>query len=822
MVAAVVAALMTAVGLPGQAADAGPTVSFGLFGDSFSAGEGLPNVDPREEQCQRAPGNDGRSTAWGVQVMRDMSGRLGSSGKSWLAACTGAQSRHFAGPVQPDRGRDKNQLREARDGTGLQQFDVALASFGINDLAAYDPKMERSMELLVADCIGVDEAIIGGTLGGPHNWFGGAALGFVLGRCRRDLDGVLRRHLDARVRQNLHELYDRIGEATTSGGLVAIGGYPQFFEDPGAWPRFNKLTNRCQMFHEDDVKMFRGVIGRLNQVLSEEVDAARSRHPGQTWVFADVSKEFKNHGLCTSSGEQWLNGITVWPRFKRSYHPTQEGQNGYARAVLSEGSLKKWAGASPGNTTGATLPPGRSVASATSLVMDVSSSMEEDAGGSSGSKIDAAIRAAQDIVGIAEAENSAGGSHGVGLIEFSTSADVLAPSTPNLTSLRLPIAALRPQDSTNIGAGLDLGIQQLSGASGPKTLVLLSDGKTNQGLTSDEVLSTIAPRARAEGIRIFAVGFGTGQEIDESLLRSLASDSGGGYSMAQTPLALRLALMEARHTSLGTVVGRAQGQVGQGQSVDAATFAVPAKKEELLVSLAWPGSDLDPVLVDPAGRTVDERYSGARLFRDQNPEIAIIDQPDDGDWTLKVEGKDVSGLAEDYVGIASTRGDALIAEPGSGPGLLLPVLGSGAALLLLGGGVGYAGMRRRRGAIRSCSRCGSAFDERGACPRCDRSTDRATLDLRVLDGESSGAVLQLESGHVIGRGEGANHWLADETVSRRHAEVLWAEGAWAVLDLGSTSGTFRNGEPVLRAHLQVGDVLTLGLVNLRVESTGRG
>src|SRR5687767_7561126 len=70
--------------------------------------------------------------------------------------------------------------------------------------------------------------------------------------------------------------------------------------------------------------------------------------------------------------------------------------------------------------------------------------------------------------------------------------------------------------------------------------------------------------------------------------------------------------------------------------------------------------------------------------------------------------------------------------------------------------------------------------------------------------------LRLGAGSVVlGRDEAAGQCLDFPGVSRRHAE-LYAQGAMrCVRDLGSTNGTFLNGERTQNAALSAGDVLRL-------------
>lgn len=52
--------------------------------------------------------------------------------------------------------------------------------------------------------------------------------------------------------------------------------------------------------------------------------------------------------------------------------------------------------------------------------------------------------------------------------------------------------------------------------------------------------------------------------------------------------------------------------------------------------------------------------------------------------------------------------------------------------------------------------------------------------------------------------------LMDDSVSSRHAMVFCDEAGVSVLDLGSTNGTIKNGERVVSADLDVGDVVRFG------------
>jgi hypothetical protein len=69
---------------------------------------------------------------------------------------------------------------------------------------------------------------------------------------------------------------------------------------------------------------------------------------------------------------------------------------------------------------------------------------------------------------------------------------------------------------------------------------------------------------------------------------------------------------------------------------------------------------------------------------------------------------------------------------------------------------------------------------------------------------------------LVGRHSTCAVRLAAETVSRRHARLVFRDGGWVIQDLGSKNGTFVNGVPVGRCRLRPGDTLTADQV-LRVD-----
>jgi hypothetical protein len=67
---------------------------------------------------------------------------------------------------------------------------------------------------------------------------------------------------------------------------------------------------------------------------------------------------------------------------------------------------------------------------------------------------------------------------------------------------------------------------------------------------------------------------------------------------------------------------------------------------------------------------------------------------------------------------------------------------------------------------------------------------------------------------MLGRGTDCDLRLVDPGVSRHHAELRVEDDEVVLVDLGSTNGTFVNGEPVRRVTLTDGTRITLGRTTL--------
>jgi len=85
------------------------------------------------------------------------------------------------------------------------------------------------------------------------------------------------------------------------------------------------------------------------------------------------------------------------------------------------------------------------------------------------------------------------------------------------------------------------------------------------------------------------------------------------------------------------------------------------------------------------------------------------------------------------------------------------------------------------------------------------------LTLLVLQGPDKGRRFELpDEPALVGR-ESRQLPLTDNTVSRRHAELVPDNGAWVLKDLGSSNGSYVNGARVTNRYtLKLGDQIRVG------------
>jgi pSer/pThr/pTyr-binding forkhead associated (FHA) protein len=94
--------------------------------------------------------------------------------------------------------------------------------------------------------------------------------------------------------------------------------------------------------------------------------------------------------------------------------------------------------------------------------------------------------------------------------------------------------------------------------------------------------------------------------------------------------------------------------------------------------------------------------------------------------------------------------------------------------------------------------------------------------LVIVRGRSGAQTINLLDGvTTVGRQDDCHLRIRSSQVSRRHCELFEKKGHLVVKDLGSSNGTYVNGEKVKEQRvLELGDELTIGQVKLRVTKIG--
>jgi len=91
------------------------------------------------------------------------------------------------------------------------------------------------------------------------------------------------------------------------------------------------------------------------------------------------------------------------------------------------------------------------------------------------------------------------------------------------------------------------------------------------------------------------------------------------------------------------------------------------------------------------------------------------------------------------------------------------------------------------------------------------------MKILIKNGPGKGQVIKPTHSRIaVGRSRDSDiPLLGDLRASRKHCEILRRGWHWTIVDMGSTNGTFVNGEPITRPTvLQHGDVIQIGACEL--------
>lgn len=135
-----------------------------------------------------------------------------------------------------------------------------------------------------------------------------------------------------------------------------------------------------------------------------------------------------------------------------------------------------------------------------------------------------------------------------GVVIFDHEVEVVVPVGPltDKAAVKHAIEGVHSRGSTDLSAGYLRALQEARLAAGPTgaTVLVVSDGHANVGITQADALGSIAAEARRQGVTTSALGYGLG--YDESIMSALAREGLGNELFAEEPdTAAQLIVQEA-------------------------------------------------------------------------------------------------------------------------------------------------------------------------------------------------------------------------------------------------------------------------------------
>ena len=450
------------------------------------------------------------------------------------------------------------------------------------------------------------------------------------------------------------------------------------------------------------------------------------------------------------------------------------------------------------------------IGTTTVLVIDTSGSMD-DSLVTGETKLNVAKNAGRKLLGIIGAENEVSvGAHKVAIVEYSDSAFVDIGFTDDVSAAQNALANLQTTGRTAMPKGLRAALDLFpSTITGKPFIILLSDGLPNIGLNDESDESVVrqqvldlAGEAGRRGICVYTVGFGdpAAGTIDEAFLASVARQSGcGDYHNAQNAWELANVYIDLRHSSTGTTLMRQNGSIHQGETLNLGVAQVPDNQEMMLFTLNWPGSQLNAVIKDPKGSTVDpSTYPTAHITTTDTLVSIIVQNPMPGNWSITVYGAQVPNQTTNYSVVLSVRQNpnpppvSITLPPASTLSAGRGAFGIILIILAVAGTIVYT---MTQNAKRSRN---AAF------------ASEPIAILLGLSGSFAGRSVPAKNGMLIGRSHVCAVRLSDPSASRMHARLSYARGQWYIQDMNSQRGTYVNGMRVQTTVLSRGSHIRIG------------
>ena len=282
------------------------------------------------------------------------------------------------------------------------------------------------------------------------------------------------------------------------------------------------------------------------------------------------------------------------------------------------------------------------------LVLDRSGSMEASMG--TKTRLQGAMDASIAVVDMLMPHDQ------VAVVSFDGSATTNVQLTDDFEHAKTVIQSISLGGMTSFGAGLGRAVDELKARGSDDrvpVIIFLSDGHHNQAPAAHAYVA----ECKDLGIPVYTVGLGTNPgQVGEALLKWMADETGARYFFVDDLYDLQNVFLEFTLEATGwPFTAEFTGTVGQGETVVAGHFVVEPGTDHVRITLNWPGSDLDLVVIRPDGSEVglgedsDNIYSGAWT----KPEWVVLLDPEPGVWTVKVWGKVINPHSQYIVWVST-------------------------------------------------------------------------------------------------------------------------------------------------------------------------
>lgn len=118
------------------------------------------------------------------------------------------------------------------------------------------------------------------------------------------------------------------------------------------------------------------------------------------------------------------------------------------------------------------------------------------------------------------------------VIAFDDAVTLVAPTGPVTPGLVEAIRQIPAGGMTNLSGGWLEGVTQLTGTTGQRRVLLLTDGQANQGITDSDRLVAMTGQAYGTGVATTTIGFGA--DFNEELLTAMSDAGGAGAHFAES------------------------------------------------------------------------------------------------------------------------------------------------------------------------------------------------------------------------------------------------------------------------------------------------